>query len=124
MHPRSSSGPNRTAVAASSKGECADTLSIAFAPWAKSAGDGIPAQDHLLSILKSASETGLLIMSQPSSFAFEWDTLGGTANGTSPAGNDVVVLPAFEKTADEWANDLPHRQVLVKPKTEPIAGRL
>lgn len=100
------------------RSEVCETLSKAFAPWAKATQGNASAREHLQSVLKTATTTGLLVASQPSTFAYEWDILHHTK---STADRDTVVtFPAFEKTADEHGNVLQQRQVLVKPKTETV----
>lgn len=108
MHPSISSTAhnNRSAILST-----AAHLSTAFAPWSKNERG---AQEHLESVLKAASETGLLIMSQPSRFTFAWDVLRPNEQGS------VVVYPAFEKTSDEQGRGLSRNQVLVEPTVEKI----
>ncbi|USW48992.1 hypothetical protein Slin15195_G023110 [Septoria linicola] len=93
-----------------------DTLTSTFEPWLKSPGQKQEAEQHLRNLLKLASETGLLIMSQRSSFNFEWDVLQ-----KSKSDGNIVVMPAFGKTADERGEALSRRQVLVKPTIEGVA---
>lgn len=98
-------------------GPVSDTLTSTFEPWLKSPEEKGDAEHHLENLLKLASETGLLIMSQRSSFNFEWNVLQ-----KSKADGNIVTMPAFEKTADERGEVLARRQILVKPTIEGIAN--
>lgn len=98
-----------------------DALLNAFEPWLKSSNDKAAAEDHLKSVLHTASETGLLIMSQRSSFVFNWDRPDESRGPPSHVANSVVVMPAFEKTADEHGDALSRHQILVKQKVEEVA---
>lgn len=95
-----------------------DALTSAFSLWLKAGASSAAAEEHLQSVLRAASETGLLIMAQPSSFKFEWDILR-----QSNKESHIVVLPAFVKTADEHGEELAQRQVLVKPMTEALSDQ-
>ncbi|KAI5367183.1 hypothetical protein Slin14017_G022190 [Septoria linicola] len=82
-----------------------DTLTSTFEPWLKSPGQKQEAEQHL----RKPAER--------SSFNFEWDVLQ-----KSKADGNIVVMPAFEKTADERGEVLSRRQVLVKPTIEGVAN--
>jgi hypothetical protein len=91
----------------------ADLFCSAFAPWAINPNDLEARRSHLINIMKSAADTGILIFSQPSRFAYRW---------TVPSERDrrgliwIVILPGFVKASDERARDLPGQgQELVAP---------
>lgn len=119
LYPRSSNASQN--VSAQGATEVLTTLSTAFQPWSKNVKSGASAPEHLSSVIKTATETGLLILSQPSTFTFEWDVLDTARAAPGPASSAVVVLPAFEKTADERGEALAQRYVLAKPKVEAIS---
>jgi hypothetical protein len=68
---------------------------------------------NLIEIMKSASDTGIMIFSQPSGFSYRWAV---------PSERDrnglirIVVVPGFAKVSDEHARNLQGRgQELVAP---------
>ncbi|KXT02418.1 hypothetical protein AC578_7856, partial [Pseudocercospora eumusae] len=119
LYPRSS----HASQSASPHGaaEVLATLSTAFQPWSKDVKSGASAPEHLSSVLKTATETGLLILSQPSTFGFEWGVSDTARAAPDTSISTIVVLPAFKKTANERSEALAQRHVLVKPKVEAIS---
>lgn len=114
LYPRSRQTHAAVSPSAQGADEVIQKLSAAFHPWSKSAKGGASAPEHLRSVLQTATETGLMIMSQPSTFSFEW-------NVPTQAAGAIVVLPAFEKTADERGSTLSQKYVLAEPKVETIS---
>lgn len=98
----------------------ASALLTAFTPWLRDVRESEAALVHLHSILKTAMETGLLYMSQPSSFRFDWSTNGGEhASAEYDDGHrGILVRPAFDKTVDDRGHVLKPRQVMVERRYE------
>ena len=91
----------------------ADLFCSAFAPWAINPNDLEARRQHLTNIMKSAADTGILIFSQPSRFAYRWTV---PSDRDRRGLNRIVVLPGFAKVSDERARDLPGQgQELVSP---------
>jgi hypothetical protein len=91
----------------------ADLFCSAFAPWAINPNDLEARRQHLINIMKSAADTGILIFSQPSRFAFRWTV---PSERDRKGLNRIVVLPGLVKVSDERAKDLPGQgQELVAP---------
>jgi hypothetical protein len=91
----------------------ADLFCSAFTPWALNPNDLETRRQHLINIMKFAADTGILIFSQYSRFAYRWTVPGDRDR----RGLDrIVVLPGFVKVSDERARDLPGQgQELVSP---------
>lgn len=97
----------------------ADVFCAAWTPWAMGEPSVDRRRQHLINIMKAAADTGILIFSQPSSFAYRW---------TAPAERDrkgantrVVVSPGFIKITDEQGKDLGARgQTLLEPAVETL----
>lgn len=103
---------------AAGKSEVVETLTTAFAPWSSTTKGNGSAEEHLESVLKTATTTGLLIASQSSTFAFKWNVRDREADSAEDA--SVITCPKFGKTADEFGNVLPKMQFLVQPKFEVV----
>ncbi|KXT18341.1 hypothetical protein AC579_933 [Pseudocercospora musae] len=101
--------------------DVARLLRTAFQAWGKDPRSGASASEHVRSVLRTATEAGLLILSQPSTFKFEWDVLDTASAAPGTIASTVVILPAFEKTADERGEPLTQKYVLAKPKVEAIS---
>jgi hypothetical protein len=95
----------------------AELFHSAFEPWATNPKD-LKARRHLIDVMKSAADTGILIFSQPSKFVFRW--IGPSERD----GRRIVVFPGFFKVSDERAKDLPGQgQELVAPVVGTLWGR-
>ena len=74
-------------------------------------------RQHLINIMKAAADTGILIFSQPSNFAYRWTAPAD--RDRKGASNRVVVSPGLVKLTDEHGNDLGARgQELLAPVVE------
>ena len=86
--------------------QCADVFCGAFAPWAIGSRRDTygPRHQNLIEVMKAASDTGILLFAQPSTFTYRWTapSTGGTGRGAG-AGGRIVVTPALVKVADENA---------------------
>lgn len=82
-------------------------LCHAFDPWARSTDDG--RLQSIISIMQRASELGILLLSQPASFEWYWETPG--------AARTTLVLPGLRKTTDENARPLKSPILLIMPRT-------
>lgn len=83
-------------------------LTDAFSPWEKQNRSIDNRKESLRGILQSASEAGVLLFAQPSTFVFEWSTREST----------LTVSPAVIKRLDEFARPL------LKPETFVAARRV
>lgn len=81
-------------------------LTEAFSPWEKGKRNVGNRKESLRSILRSASEAGVMLFAQPSTFVFDWSTREGT----------ITVSPAFVKRLDESAHPLDKPETLVAAK--------
>jgi hypothetical protein len=91
------------AIVASAQAFC-DT----FSPWASSSQSDATRTQNLIEIMRSASEAGILIFAQPSTFKYRW-SLPSEARGK----RSTVVTPAFVKVTDNNARPLSHPQTMV-----------
>lgn len=78
-------------------------LSEAFAPWSLDGKNAADRDASLRSIMLMASDVGLLIFAQPSTFVFDWSSKEGS----------VIISPAFIKRLDESARPLRSPQVMI-----------
>jgi hypothetical protein len=87
----------------------ADIFCTSFSLWANPRYNNSARHQHLTEIMKAAAETGILVFSQPATFAYLWVV------PTSARNNDVrfVVTPGFAKIADEKAQVLESPYVMV-----------
>jgi len=91
----------------------ASKLCHAFEPWARST-DSARFQ-NIVSIMQRASDLGIMLHSQPASFAWQWETPNQTVQGqNSPAA--LVVLPGLYKTTDVNAIPLASPIPLIEPR--------
>jgi hypothetical protein len=95
----------------------ADTICRTFEPWAMSRDNFASRRDNMINIMKAASETGVLLFSQPSTFRWRWNA-PGSKNGRVR----VVLLPGLDKTRDENANELQRPLELLKPVQGVVVG--
>jgi hypothetical protein len=93
----------------------ATAFNDAFTPWARSAYSDSARRQNVAEIFKSAADVGILIFSQPSSFAYQWHAAKENRSGSS-----LVVTPAFLKVADENANLLDRPQTMIQMTTQSI----
>ena len=87
----------------------ATSFSNAFAPWKNGKYSSKDRVLNLSEILKQASDLGMWLFSQPSSFRFDW------ATGIPQSFEGVIVLPGLVKETDEKGIRLRDVQVLVAP---------
>lgn len=81
-------------------------LTDAFAPWDIPGRSITNRNESLRRILQLASDAGLMLFAQPSTFVFNWSSRQGT----------VTVSPALVKRLDEAAELLPSPVVLIAAK--------
>jgi hypothetical protein len=81
-------------------------LADAFAPWDIPGRSITTRNESLRRILQLASDAGLMLFAQPSTFVFDWSSRQGT----------VTVTPALVKRLDEAAEPLASPVVLVAAK--------
>jgi len=98
----------------------ADALNTTFQPWAQPKQSPDVRRGHLLNIMKSASETGVLLFRQPSSFRYEWEVREGRSGGGG-GGLRIVVLPGFVKVRNESAKVLDRPQELIEQTVASLA---
>ncbi len=89
--------------------DVSDILAAAFSPWQTVAGDKGQLQQHERSLVATAGNLGILLMSQPSAFEFKWNA-GGSRSGT---GRPFLTFPGFWKTSDDQGRTLDPPQSLV-----------
>ena len=85
-------------------------LTEAFAPWDVPGKNASDRAANLRTILHQASEAGILLFTQPSTFLFDWSSKG--------VGQDqiLIISPALIKRLDESANPLSSMQVLIRAR--------
>jgi hypothetical protein len=99
----------------------ADLFCLAFAPWQTNPKDLEARRRHLIDVMKSAADTGILIFSQLSRYEFRWTVPSERDRRGLPR---IVVLPGFVKLSDERAKDLPGQgQELVAPAVGTLKSR-
>jgi hypothetical protein len=81
-------------------------LTDAFAPWEIPGRSITNRNESLRRILQLASDAGLMLFAQPSTFVFDWSSRQGT----------VTVTPALVKRLDEAAEPLLSPVVLIAAK--------
>ena len=91
----------------------ATALCIAFQPWATSADANAVRLGHLVNIMKSASDAGMLLFAQPASFRYRWKPTGDRDRDVKAGW--VVVLPGFLKVAGEDGKELGRQQEMIRP---------
>lgn len=74
-------------------------------------------RDNMINIMKSASDTGVLLFSQPSTLKWCWSIPESKSGRVR-----IVLLPGLEKTRDENANELQRPLELLRPVTGVIIG--
>lgn len=95
----------------------ADAICHAFDPWAMSRDNFTSRRDNMINIMKSASDTGVLLFSQPSTLKWCWSIPESKSGRVR-----IVLLPGLEKTRDENANELQRPLELLRPVTGVIIG--
>ena len=85
-------------------------LSEAFSPWDAPGKSKSNRAESLRAILHQASDAGILLFTQPSTYMFDWSSKDG--------GDDQIltITPAFLKRLNESAEPLPSMQVLIKAR--------
>jgi hypothetical protein len=97
----------------------AEAFNTTFQPWAQLKQPPDARRGHLHEIMKSASETGVLLFTQSSTFRYEWEMPEGRSGG-GVGGLRIVVLPGFVKVSNESAKVLDRPQVLIGPTVESL----
>jgi hypothetical protein len=77
----------------------ADTFCTSFSLWANPRYNNAARHQHLVEIMKAAAETGIVVFSQPTTFAYLWVV----PTSARYSGVRFVVTPGFAKVADENA---------------------
>jgi hypothetical protein len=82
----------------------------AFSPWETQSGNQTFTQ-HRRSLIDKAADVGILLLSQPSTYIFDWQPSAGIATNASNV--SLVISPALWRTVDEHGRRLEHPHVLV-----------
>ena len=91
-------------------------LTEAFSPWEVPGQSNANRAESLRVILHQASEAGILLFTQPSTFMFDW------SSKDSAQDHILVITPAFVKRLNESAEPLPSVQVLIRARQARIEG--
>ena len=85
-------------------------LTEAFSPWDLPGKSNANRIESLRKILYQASDAGIVLFTQPSTFMFDWSSKDRGQDRT------VVITPAFVKRLDEFAEPLHSAQVLIQAR--------
>lgn len=91
-----------------------ETFADAFFLWKSQPKDEAPARQHLVELLRNASNLATMLFAQPSSYEFTWPTPpreGGKRRS-------LPVIPAFDKVANEDGHALEQPQNLMQALLE------
>jgi hypothetical protein len=76
---------------------------------------------HLLGVCKRAEQLGMLLLSQPAEWAFDWnyrpksEEAGGRRQSRKPMKQSLVVFPGLIRLTDNSAGGLPRPRVVLEP---------
>lgn len=91
----------------------AETISLAFAPWANNSTSIDVRIDNLSQILRQSSETGIMLCAQPDQFIWDWQVNRRDTRR-------LIVAPAFFRSRTNYGRGISQRP----EHTELLASRM
>lgn len=87
----------------------------AFKPWASRSQDQRARFDSLVNILRSATDVGIHLFAQPTSYEYQWQATDGKrlSSPRISSMSTIIVLPAFVRVTDDSGKRLERAQIVL-----------